>query len=611
MKKPLEYFDNVELFNGLPDVFRAELGSKLMPMNVSRGQTLLTEGAEAIALYFVVSGRFGVTTKTNERAVAEIGAGKPIGEIAFLSGGLRTATVTALRDSLVLRLTREQFDAVCKENPEAWPILTRTLAKRLAKSNTSSGYQRERAPGTIAIIPAGDCEISDFFVYELISEFRKHLTTSIVGSDDYSWSKSAADSDFSSVTTSLNALEANHGLVVYRCDDTLTEWTKIALRQADLVVSVGNHGPNVRSKVQLNLIEEFANNIHKNTARRLVLLHSDIHPVQNTINWLLERDVHMHHHVCLNLKKGLDRFVRFILGKATGLVLCGGGALCSAHIGVYRALRAANVEFDIMCGTSGGAAMAGAFAAGATPQEVDKRVHDMFVGGKAMQKYNLPVYSLLDHRNFDRQLRLQYGDVKVEDLWTPYFAAATNLSTSNICCINSGPLWQAIRASSAIPALLPPFFTDSGDMLADGALMNNVPIEMLHSAKSGPNVVVSFELPNQQKFEVDYSEIPTRLPLLWQKMTGANKDQLSSIPSVSNVLMRALMTNEKSIESQLQPEDILLSPPISNDFGPLEWHKHTDLEKHGFKWVQSALRELNSEERVVFAKLTGNVNGAR
>lgn len=604
MKKPNEYLDNVELFHGLPESFRAELSGKLMPMNVSRGQILLTQGADAIALYFVVSGRFGVMTEASDRVLAEIGAGKPIGEIAFLSGGKRTATVVALRDSLVLRLTREQFDQVCRENPEAWPVLTRTLANRLAKANAASGFERERAPGAIAIVPAGNTPIPDIFVYELLSELRKHQTTALIGSEDFTWSQSAANRDHSAIVATLNELEANHPLVVYRCDDGVSEWTKIALRQSDLVLCVGTHGPHIKANVPLNPVEELAFEIHKNAARRLVLLHSDTQPISNTIHWLLERDIHMHHHVCLNLKSGLERLVRFLLGKAAGLVLCGGGALCATHIGVYRALHEARVEFDIMCGTSGGAAMAGAFAAGATPQEVDRRVHAMFVGGKAMQRYNVPVYSLLDHRNFDHQLRLQYGDVKVEDLWIPYFAAATNLSTSTICCINSGPLWQAIRASSAIPALLPPFFTDSGDMLADGALMDNVPIEMLHSAKSGPNIIVSFEIANQKKFEIDYSEIPTRLPLLWQKMTGANKAQLASIPSASNVLMRALMTNEKSLESQMRPEDLLLAPPISNAFGPLEWHKHSQLEKHGYAWAVAAVETLQSENNETLAKLT-------
>ena len=66
----------------------------------------------ADALYIVVSGRFAVTVEGRRGAITEIGPDQPIGEIAFLTGGTRTATVTAMRDSLVLRLDRAEFDAL-------------------------------------------------------------------------------------------------------------------------------------------------------------------------------------------------------------------------------------------------------------------------------------------------------------------------------------------------------------------------------------------------------------------------------------------------------------------------------------------------------------------
>jgi NTE family protein len=48
-----------------------------------------------------------VTLEGSRQPIAELGPGQPVGEIAFLAGGVRTATVTALRDSLVLRLGRQ------------------------------------------------------------------------------------------------------------------------------------------------------------------------------------------------------------------------------------------------------------------------------------------------------------------------------------------------------------------------------------------------------------------------------------------------------------------------------------------------------------------------
>ena len=75
----------------------------------------------------------------------------------------------------------------------------------------------------------------------------------------------------------------------------------------------------------------------------------------------------MHHHLVADDSAGYDRLARFVSGNARGFVACGGGALCAAHVGVYKAFLEANIGFDVFGGTSGGGAMAAAFAMGASP----------------------------------------------------------------------------------------------------------------------------------------------------------------------------------------------------------------------------------------------------
>ena len=121
----------------------------------------------------------------------------------------------------------------------------------------------------------------------------------------------------------------------------------------------------------------------------------------------------------------------------------------------------------------------------------------------------------LDHKAFDRALARQYGhDCRIEDCWRPFAAVATNLSTHNLELIRSGSLWQAVRASSAIPGLLPPFYTPEGAMLVDGCLIDNVPLAPMHQLKSGPNLVVHFGEPAAELFDVAYDALPGRLELI-------------------------------------------------------------------------------------------------
>ena len=109
--------DGVEIFRDLEDAERARLAAELETLNLKRGDVLVRQGEMADALYVVVTGRFLVTVAGRREAVAELGPGQPVGEIAFLAGGVRTATVTALRDSLVLRLGRAEFERAVGEEP--------------------------------------------------------------------------------------------------------------------------------------------------------------------------------------------------------------------------------------------------------------------------------------------------------------------------------------------------------------------------------------------------------------------------------------------------------------------------------------------------------------
>ncbi len=140
---------SVDLFRDLLPMERAALAAELVTTAVARGQALVQQGEMTNALYIVESGRFEVTVAGREAPIAEIGPGSPIGEIAFLAGGPRTATVTAARDSVVMVLTREQFDRLCARNPAIWPRLTAALARRLADQTAGRGMPLDPVPRVV------------------------------------------------------------------------------------------------------------------------------------------------------------------------------------------------------------------------------------------------------------------------------------------------------------------------------------------------------------------------------------------------------------------------------------------------------------------------------
>ena len=585
---------HVATFQGLPAGDLTLLEARLEPLPVSRGTCIVREGEAADALFVVVSGRFAVEVGGNPVPVTEIGQGATIGEIAFFAGGERTATVRAIRDSVVVRLTRADFDDMSMRAPAIWQTITATLASRLAaETRKSTALQKglcdmQRAgprPRTIALIRAGGAAIPKAFLETFASAAARTPGTLIVNSatiGDHVSNGSAADA---AATEALNDLEARYHTIVFEADAELTPWSEKAIRQADAIVAVGAHpdGP-LGSTVPLNALEAFAQRIHRAAAHRLVIVHPRSGALQGTRHWLQPRAPFMHHHAALGSVGDAERLWRFLRGEALGLVACGGGAYCAAHIGIYKAFRETGTAFDVLGGTSGGAAMAAAFAQDLAPDDIDARVHRMFIEGKALARYTLPRYSLLDHKHFDHHLMTEYGNVRVEDLWKPFFAISADLTNGGTEVHRSGPLWQAIRASAAIPGLLPPLYSDDGRMLVDGSVIANVPIEAMHALKTGPNVVVSFNPPAGEKYDAAFNTLPGRRELIWRTLNRFAPDTLPKAPSAATVLVRSLMANRGRFEQHLGAGDWLLHPPVPDNMGALDWRQHSTLVEMAYRY---------------------------
>jgi NTE family protein len=610
----------VEAFQHLPPEELADIEHSLHLLPVARGQALMRQGDIAGSLFIVVSGRFKVMREGNPRPIAEIGAGHPIGEIAFFAGGERTATVIAERDSLVLELKRDEFDRLADKSPRIWATITTQLAKRLGQA-TFAGAVRPTTmvPRTIAVCRAGGASqqqsVCEAFVRELRAAFPAALSVHAI---DAGSAMAMLDSRMalssSEATQWFNTLETRYDHVIYVADPELTEWSKKALRQADVVLSVGRNAGGVSREP--NLLEHFAEQLHGKGVVRLVLAQEGKAPFEGTAAWLDPRPwVEMHHHVRIAGPDGgaweedgaqsMRRLVRFIRGEAIGLVACGGGAYSAAHIGVFDALADAGVQFDIVGGTSGGAAMTAALARHVPTDEIARRTEDIFITRKAMRRWTWPRYGLLDHIAFDSALADHFTSTDIEDLDVPFFAVATNLTRNEAHCIRRGPLWLAVRASAAIPAMLPPVFTAEGDMLVDGCIVENTPVRTIRRLKTGPNVVIDFATPEPDRQTIDTSTLPTRGQMLARVLTGGGR-KLPPVPGPQSVLMRSLMLNRPDLARDVGPADILLVPPIPHHIGHLDWHRHRDLRNIAREHAGRVLARLRSEGHPLLARSTAD-----
>ncbi len=125
-----------ELFGELAEPARAEIECQLEWVQLDGGGLLFREGDVSDDVYVVMNGRLRVVTSDadgRERVLEEVGRGAAVGEVALLTGEPRSATVFAVRDSYLLRLSKRAFDQLIDRYPRAMMQVARAAVWRLRR----------------------------------------------------------------------------------------------------------------------------------------------------------------------------------------------------------------------------------------------------------------------------------------------------------------------------------------------------------------------------------------------------------------------------------------------------------------------------------------------
>lgn len=311
----------------------------------------------------------------------------------------------------------------------------------------------------------------------------------------------------------------------------------------------------------------------------------------------------MVHHLSMADEMDFNSLIRFLSGGAIGFVAGAGGAFGLSHIGVFKAFREHGITFDIHGGSSVGSAMAAAFSMLTEPDEIEAGVHEIFVRRRALRRLTIPRYGLLDHTVLDEALQQVYGSAVIEDVWKPFFAVATDLSADAMRVIRTGPIWEAIRASSAIPGVLPPFFDTEGHMLVDGGVVDNVPIAIMNSLKSGPNAVVDLRPLDHRVYDFGYLSIPGRWELLARMVNPLVWQNLPRCPGPASVIQQSLFGNIREKPNAGNVQDLVLRPPEFPGSSIMNWDRHRDMIAYAYQWGKETIERLRAQDDPVVAAM--------
>jgi NTE family protein len=396
------------------------------------------------------------------------------------------------------------------------------------------------------------------FATRLVAEFAHAGRTELV------WDARAS----THTSAWFNGIEESNDYVVYVADPSPSGWTRQCCRQADVLLLLAPAG--ATPYPWPNGIVEAAQ--ARGARVDLALLHDERIETGAATRWLKNSQVALHHHVID--AADLARLARLLTRRGVGLVLSGGGARGFAHLGVIRALREARVPIDFVGGSSIGSIIAAGVAVGWSDDEMRMRYRRSFVDTNPVNDYTFPLVALTRGRKVSRLLQREYGDVLIEDLRRPYFCVSANLTTGRALEHRDGSLADALRASVAIPGVMPPVFR-GGDVLVDGAAINNLPVDLMqHHA---PGLVIGSDV-GADRFALD----------------SHGKRRIN----IFQILVHSGMINSaSSAAAQRDLADILLKPPLAN-VDLLNWRAFDRAIQAGYDYARLALETLPAIPRL-------------
>ena len=556
------------LEDALHRIFEGGKNTRASWFALTGGEILFAEGTPADTLYLLRSGRLGVFRRDTHhdrppQFVGVIRPGEPAGEMAMMAGTEHTADVVALRDCEVLALPRDAFFEAARKEPDLMVELSRLMIQR-ARDQRSGGGE----PSVFGFVSARPRPIRAFVERIAAAIQADGFTCQVI---DHSALTSAADW--------FSRVEDTHDYVLYVAELDEPAWAALCARQVDRVFVVGNGllAPPNRPMPHSGVLD---------AQRRtdLILMRDPrMKRPANTAAWIDAIQPGRWFQAVEGAADDADRMARVLTGSAVGVVFSGGGARAYAHIGALRALHEARVPIDFVGGASMGAVIAAGPALGWTQEELEARIYRAFVVKNPLSDITFPMLAMTRAGKVDQLLMDAYGDMDLADTVRPFFAVSTNLTSGKIEVHRRGMMRKAMRASIAIPGLLPPIVIDD-QVLVDGAVLNNLPTAVMRQMNGGPVIGVDMS----QARGVD-PQVILHPPSVWRFLaSGAWRRG----PPIVSILMRsATLTTDAELEVSRAATDILVQPRPENT-EIRDWKSYDPTVMVGYHATRDALAKI-------------------
>jgi NTE family protein len=611
MSRPTEFQPSAHQRNLLRDIFLTKFGAlsdaalesletQCQWQFCEGGAVLFERGDPGDAAYFVISGRLRAISTDGEgkrRVLGDIKAGETVGEVAVLSATLRSATVVAARDSVLVRIDAASLNGWFLQFPTLLLEVTRLILSRTQGEHKKN--RRDDHATNIAFVCIGaGLDMHDFKTrlsnaiapYGTCVVLDRETVDRMTGTPGLADTARDAAENGGALTRWLDAQEAAHDFVVYIDRRDGDAWTTRCLRRADrLVLLADPRDDSTPSAFESTDIKAASHRLIANTF--LAMLHpADTVAPSGTTPWLAQRPwVSEAIHVRRGDTAHMARLARLVTGNAIGLVLGSGGARGLSQAGVFRALCEAGIPVDRVGGTSIGSVMCAAIASDWPAEQFISATQTSFGQNPTnLRDMSLPpIISFFSGKRLYRLVDTYFAPpMAIEDLWINFFCVSCDISSNTQAVHTRGPLRRAICASLALPGVFPPVRIGDG-LHVDGAYMNALPVDIM--GDMGVKKIIAVDLGNPRKRRLEFDETPSAFEFFYNKYFRRKKRKYS-VPSIpAAILQSGLLASEaKDVRARID-SDLLLNPPV-HDYGILAWASCAKLIDIGYQYARDILK---------------------
>jgi NTE family protein len=559
-----DFLAHVPLFAGLEAPLREALASRARAVRVEAGDWLFREGDPGDAMYIVRAGRLEIVDEVANAVIRELGRGDALGELALLSASPRSVSVRAARASDVLAVDRPDFEERLHDSPALSLSLNRVLAEQLRENRAPAPATRPR-PTTIAIVGLGERPPLAKIAHRLSLALERHLSPVLL--DGSEANLPTVDSELTSFYGPLlDRAEAGHDIVILAGGSVAAgePWTEFCLQQADRILAVTAGGPvpeALHERAELHGCDLVVYDVAPGSGE-LEGWAAVLEPIESHVVRELDFDA------------DIDRAARRLSDRSVGVVLSGGGARAFAHIGVLEELTAAGVTIDRVAGVSMGAFVGALFAMGMDGDEMDARCFEEWVQRRPLKDYTMPRRSLIRGHRAEAMLRRTFGELAIEELACSFMCGCAELRSGRLLVVRAGPLWEGVGFSICIPILAPPQVRGR-DLLIDGSLVDNLPVEVMADLGEGPIIAVDVKA----NFE---SSADGRRP-------SERSTRVARAPSLGETLTRVLLLGSANTSEAARRHADIVIKPRAEGVGLLEFHQLDAAREAGRAAAREAL----------------------